>query len=289
MLRTRFFFTWFSMLFIVVMIIFPVYWGIRTSLVDGYNLALLPTKLTLDNYRFLFKSGHFINNVKNSLIVSVGALSFTLPVAVLAGYSLARFNFPGKRYSTVLLVIPLLPAIAVLVPLILYMRGLGIYNTLYSVILATTVFILPYTTWMIRGFMLSIPLEIEEAAQLDGCGPLPRALPHCFAAGCAWLDCQWHLYPDLGLEQLSVFLCLHHQSRSPGGSGGSARLYQRLGHQLWRYECGCDHCHVAAADFLPSLSEVVCAGYVGWCNKVSLKHITVMGVPRKSHSFRLGI
>src|SRR5215212_1887278 len=145
MRRTRFFFTWLSLLFIVVMIIFPVYWGIRTSLVDGYNLALLPTKLTLDNYRFLFKSGHFINNVKNSLIVSVGALSFTLPVAVLAGYSLARFNFPGKRYSTVLLVIPLLPAIAVLVPLILYMRGLGIYNTLYSVILATTVFILPYT------------------------------------------------------------------------------------------------------------------------------------------------
>jgi N,N'-diacetylchitobiose transport system permease protein len=202
MLRTRLFFTWLSIAFIIVVIIFPLYWGIRTSLVDGYNLALLPTELTLANYRFLFKSGHFLNNIKNSLIVSVGALLFTLPLAVLAGYALARFHFPGKSYSIILLVLPLLPAIAVLVPLILYMRGLGIYNTLYSVILATTVFILPYTTWMVRGFMLAIPLEIEEAAQLDGCGPLrvlfrivlPLATPGLIASGIFILLSAWNNY-----------------------------------------------------------------------------------------------
>src|SRR5215207_6199820 len=103
MLRTRLFFTWLSIAFIIVMIIFPVYWGMRTSLVDGYNLALLPTELTLDNYRFLFKSGHFLNNIKNSLIVALGALVFSLPIAIMAGYALARFNFPGKSYSIVLL------------------------------------------------------------------------------------------------------------------------------------------------------------------------------------------
>lgn len=202
MARTRFIITWIGIVFVVIMIIFPVYWGVRTSLVDGYNLAFFPRDLTLENYQFLFKNGKFLNNIKNSLIVSIGALLFTLPLALLAGYALARFDFPGKRYSIVLLILPLLPAIAVLVPLIIYMRGLGIYNTLYSVILATTVFILPYTTWVIRGYMLSIPLEIEEAAQLDGCGPMrvlfrivvPLAMPGLIASGIFILISAWNNY-----------------------------------------------------------------------------------------------
>src|SRR5688572_7503160 len=202
MARTRFIVTWIGIVFVVVMIIFPVYWGVRTSMVEGYNLAFFPTDLTLDNYQFLFKNGKFFNNIKNSLIVSIGALVFTLPLALLAGYALARFDFPGKRYSIVLLILPLLPAIAVLVPLIIYMRGLGIYNTLYSVILATTVFILPYTTWVIRGYMLSIPLEIEEAAQLAGCGPMrvlfrivvPLAMPGLIASGIFILISAWNNY-----------------------------------------------------------------------------------------------
>jgi len=202
MSRTRLFFTWLGIVFVIVMIVFPVYWGMRTSLVDGYNLALFPTDLTLDNYRYLFENGKFLINIKNSLIVSIGALVFTLPLALLAGYALARFNFPGKRYSILLLILPLLPAIAVLVPLIIYMRGLGIYNTLYSVILATTVFILPYTTWVIRGYMLSIPMEIEEAAQLDGCGPMrvlfrivvPLAMPGLIASGIFILISAWNNY-----------------------------------------------------------------------------------------------
>jgi N,N'-diacetylchitobiose transport system permease protein len=202
MARTRWLFTWLGVVFVVVMIVFPVYWGIRTSFVDGYSLEFFPLNPTLENYYFLFRGGKFLNNIKNSLIVSLGALVFTMPVAVLAAYSLARFDFPGKRYSILLLILPLVPAIAVLVPLILYMRGLGIYNTLYSVVLATTVFILPYTTWSIRGFMLAIPREIEEAAQLDGCGPfrvlfrivLPLATPGLIATGIFILISAWNNY-----------------------------------------------------------------------------------------------
>ena len=204
MSRTRLFFAWLGVIFIVVMIIFPLYWGVRTSLVDGYNLKFLPPpgELTLDNYKFLFKGGRFVNNIKNSVTVASGTLIFVLPMAILGGYSLARFNFPGKRYSAVLLVLPLLPAIAVLVPLILYMRALGLYNTLYSVILSTGIFVLPFTTWMARGFMLAIPLEIEEAAQLDGCGPmrvlfrivLPLAAPGLIAVSIFVVISAWNQY-----------------------------------------------------------------------------------------------
>ena len=86
--------------------------------------TIIPQPLTWEHYQSSFTPA-YMNNIKNSLIVSLGTILFTLPIAVLAGYALARFDFPGKRYSVVILVLPLLPAIAVLVPLILYMRTVG--------------------------------------------------------------------------------------------------------------------------------------------------------------------
>jgi N,N'-diacetylchitobiose transport system permease protein len=202
MSRTRLIFAWVGVVFIAVMIIFPVYWGVRTALVDNYNRQLIPTELTLDNYRFLFQGGRFVDNIYNSLFVSLGSVAATLPLALLGGYALARFEFPGKRYSIVLLVLPLLPAIAVLVALIMYVRSLGLYNTLYAVILANTVFSLPFAVWMVRGFMLSIPREIEEAALIDGCAPLaalfriamPLAAPGLIAVGIFVLISAWNNY-----------------------------------------------------------------------------------------------
>lgn len=202
MSRTRKIFNWIGILFILVMIIFPIYWGVRTSLAGKYDRAFFPAELTLENYQFLFQGGRFLNNIKNSVIVSLGSLIATLPLAVMGGYALARFEFPGKRYSIILLVLPLMPAIAVLPPLIMYVRALGLYNTLYSVILATMVFNLPFSLWMIRGFMLAIPREIEEAALIDGCGPLaamfrialPLAAPGLIAVSIFILISAWNNY-----------------------------------------------------------------------------------------------
>lgn len=202
MSRARWILIWTGIIFIVVVIIFPLYWGFRTALVDNYNRQLIPTELTLDNYRFLFQGGRFVSNVLNSLIVSIGSVIATLPLALLGGYALARFNFPGKRFSIILLVLPLLPAIAVLVALIMYVRMLGLYNTLYAVILAVTVFNTPFAVWMVRGFMLSIPREIEEAALIDGCGPLaalfrialPLAAPGLIAVSIFILISAWNNY-----------------------------------------------------------------------------------------------
>lgn len=196
---------WAGIILLLLLIFFPVYWGIRTSLQAGrtLNTEFFP-ELTLDHYRTLFnpKGQAFGNFIKNSALVSIGAVIGTIPLAMLGGYALARFEFPGKRYSIILLVLPLMPAIAVLVPLIVYMRILHLYNTLYAVIIATVVFNLPFTTWMTRGFMLTIPRELEEAAMLDGCGALgvlwrialPLAAPGLISVGIFVLIAGWNTY-----------------------------------------------------------------------------------------------
>jgi ABC-type glycerol-3-phosphate transport system permease component len=157
---------------LAVGVAFPVYWGVRTSLSSTNDGSFLPAHPTLANYRYIFSNGDFANSIINSLIVAVGAVLLTVPIAILAGYAFARLQFAGKRLGTLMLILPLLPAVAVLVPLIIYMRTLGIYNTLYAIIIGATVFSLPFVIWMIRAFIIAIPMDIEESAYLDGCGRL---------------------------------------------------------------------------------------------------------------------
>jgi N,N'-diacetylchitobiose transport system permease protein len=109
-----------------------------------------------------------------------------VPIAILAAYALARLDFAGKKLSSLLFLLPLLPAVAVLVPLIVYVRKLGLYNTLYAVILGATVFTLPFAIFMVRGFIAVIPRELEDAAQVDGCGrfgALRRIVPPLISPG----------------------------------------------------------------------------------------------------------
>ncbi|MQA85648.1 MAG: ABC transporter permease subunit [Streptosporangiales bacterium] len=166
--------------------LFPLYWGVRTSLVANEDRSLFPTRPTLEGYYYVFHNGDFANAIINSSIVAVGAVIVTVPLAVLAGFALARFDFAGRRYGSLILLLPLVPAVAVLVPLIVYMRSLGMYNTLYAVILGASVFTLPFAIWMIRSFMLSVPMAVEEAALLDGCtrlGALLRVMLPLIAPG----------------------------------------------------------------------------------------------------------
>lgn len=199
---TNWVFNLIGVVFVLIFIVFPLYWSIRTSLVPNRFRDLFPTDITLENYVFLFATGKFISNIINSVIVSLGSLLLTLPVSLSAGYALARFNFPGKGFSTILFFLPLLPAIAVLIPLILFVRTLGLYNTLFSVILANTVFTLPFAIWMIRGFMIAIPKELEEAAIIDGATRLqilfrvviPLSAPGLISVGIFVLIYSWNNY-----------------------------------------------------------------------------------------------
>lgn len=155
-----------------VFVLFPIFWGVRTSLAPRYDTNLIPAKIVFENYKHLFVRSFFLRSILNSIAVSLGTITITLPLVLLAAYALARLRFPGKRFGILFLVLPLLPPIAILVPLVTYMNRLGLYNNLFAVILTHSVFIMPFTVWMLRNFFLTIPVAVEESAMLDGCSRL---------------------------------------------------------------------------------------------------------------------
>jgi multiple sugar transport system permease protein len=150
-------------------ILFPFLWGLRTSLAESYDTRLIPTRLTLSHYLVLISRPEFFAYLQNSLTVTLSSIIFTIVVALLGGYALARMRFKGQRLGILLLILPLLPPVAILVPLVSYFQRLGLYNTPAAVIVANVVFNIPLSVWMIRNFILGNPVEMEEAARIDGC------------------------------------------------------------------------------------------------------------------------
>ena len=159
-------------LIVSMFVLFPILWGVRTSLAPRFDVNLIPAEIILDNYRYLFVRAFFSKSVLNSIAVSLGTIAMSLPLVLLGAYALARLHFPGKRFGILFLLLPLLPPIAILVPLVSHMNRLGLYNSLFAVILTHSVFIMPFTVWMLRNFFLTIPVEVEESAMLDGCSRL---------------------------------------------------------------------------------------------------------------------
>lgn len=163
---------WVGLIFIAAFVLFPLLWGLKVSLTPRYEVSFLPSRITVEHYHYIFSRPEFLNYTRNSVVVTVGAIIITLPLAILGGYALARFTFPGKELSFLFLVFPLLPLIAVLVPLVSYLNRLGLYNKHLGLIVVNSVFNLPLAIWMLRNFLLEVPVEIEEAALVDGCSRL---------------------------------------------------------------------------------------------------------------------
>lgn len=162
---------WLGFAVIAFLVLFPIYWGVRTSLAAPRDVSLFPT-LTLEHYRYLLSQKLFYQYTTNSLLVSLGTVVGVLLAALPAGYALAKLRFSGRRFGVLFLLLPLLPAIAVLTPLISYMYRLQLLNTLTGLVVLNLVFNLPFAVWMTRGFMLAVPDAVEEAAMIDGASRL---------------------------------------------------------------------------------------------------------------------
>ena len=147
----------------------PLLWILRTSLAPEHTASVIPSSLSLEHYTAVLGRPEILRYLLNSAIVSVATVAIVVPVSLAAGYSLARYQFWGQRLAPLFLVAPLLPAIAILVPITRFMHQMGLYDTLAAVILTNAVFTLPLALWMLRNFVAGTPVEVEEAAQIDGC------------------------------------------------------------------------------------------------------------------------
>ncbi|PJN94506.1 sugar ABC transporter permease [Amaricoccus sp. HAR-UPW-R2A-40] len=161
--------------FIVFVAVFPFYYAILTSFKTGtalFEVNYLPRNFDLANYRAILTNGVFPRNVLNSVFVAGVTVAFALLLAVTASYALARVRFRGRGLLLMtILAVSMFPQIAVLAGLFELIRFLGIYNTPWALILSYVIFTLPFTVWVLTTFMRDLPVEIEEAAIVDGATP----------------------------------------------------------------------------------------------------------------------
>ncbi|WP_370947126.1 carbohydrate ABC transporter permease [Amycolatopsis sp. cg5] len=162
-------------LIVAFLFFFPTYWMFTTSLkTPGEVLSpkydLIPFSATLENFTSALSKPGFLTYLTNSLIVTVGAVLCALVAGVLAAIPLSRFKFRGRKgFLLLVLVAQLAPVEALFIPMYLLMRDAGLLNTLPSLLLIYFVTTLPFTIWMLYGFVNGIPFELEEAAMIDGC------------------------------------------------------------------------------------------------------------------------
>jgi len=195
---------WLLVAVIVVTATFPLYYAILTSFKSGtaiFEVNYLPRAVSLANYIHVLSEGVFPRNLLNSVIVSTVVVLISLLLAVTASYALARIRFRGRGLLLVtVLSVSMFPQVAVLAGLFEMIRGFGLYNTLISLIISYMIFTLPFTVWVLTTFMRDLPIEIEEAAIVDGASPwvivfkvfLPLLMPALAATGLLAFIAAWN-------------------------------------------------------------------------------------------------
>lgn len=168
----------FGLLVVVIVgqAVFPFYYAILTSLESGQQLFEVhywPAAFDLSNYTSMLGDGRFGRQILNSVFVATVVVLLSLALAVSAAYALARIPFRGRGLLLLtILSVSMFPQIAVLAGLFELVTALHLYNSLWSLVFSYMIFTLPFTVWVLTTFMRKLPVEIEEAAIMDGARPL---------------------------------------------------------------------------------------------------------------------
>lgn len=190
------FFKYLFVLFLVVLFFFPIAWIFLTSIkttgdIYAWPLVYIPAHPTLQNYHIVLFGSKLGRYIANSVVVSSLSTVSVLFFASMAGYSLARIRFRGRRAILVFfLSMSMFPQLAIVPSLFVWFRQLGLINNFLGIVLAYTGLFSPIALWILATYFRTIPLEIEESAKLDGCGRLkilwsilvPLSIPGVIAA-----------------------------------------------------------------------------------------------------------
>jgi multiple sugar transport system permease protein len=165
-------------IFTCALLVFPIYWLVVTALSEPDQLRQLPPKFWPDHPRWgvfqqILAERPILQWLGNSALAAIGAVAISMAVSILAGYSLSRFKVRGGlSLGLFILTAKMLPATLLVIPLFGIFRQLELIGSLWSIILAHATLIIPFTTWMLKGYFDTIPRELEQAAMVDGCSPL---------------------------------------------------------------------------------------------------------------------
>jgi N,N'-diacetylchitobiose transport system permease protein len=164
--------------FVALIALFPVYWMVlssfkRNSQLRTLNPEFLPTNPTLDNYRRVFERDFFWTAVRNSVMVTTTVVFLALAIAFFAAVALSRFRFRGRKaFLVTVIAIQMVPAEALIISLFQVLDGRDLTNRIIGLSLTYLIFVLPFTIWTLRGFVGGVPLELEDAARVDGASRL---------------------------------------------------------------------------------------------------------------------
>ena len=156
---------------------FPILWLVRLSILPETLLIELPPAWlftpSLSGYREVLTLHPFARYLRNSLIVAVCSSAGAITLGLPAAYSFVRFRYHGREtLSLAVLCVHVMPPIAMIIPLFVIYSRLGLLDTQLGLIVTHISLTLPLSVWLLRGFVLRVPVELEEAAQVDGCGRL---------------------------------------------------------------------------------------------------------------------
>jgi len=162
----------------LVFVLFPFYWIIITSFktdlqIQQYSSIFWPTPWTIEQYQTSLYKTPYLTWFRNTVIVATASTVVSVGLAAMAGYALARLKFFGAgALTTILLITYLLPGALLFIPLYRILTNLGIINTHLALIATYPTFLMPFATWVMLGYYRSLPVDLEDAAMIDGASRL---------------------------------------------------------------------------------------------------------------------
>jgi len=212
---------------LTVVVVGPITWALVTSLKTEANVitfppTLLPSPATLASYLAVFRQQNFAIELFNSIFYAIGSITLTLAVSIPAGYAASRLTFSAKRAVMLLiLATSMIPGVALLIPTYFVLNALGLLNNPLAIIVLQAARLVPQTVWFMQNFVDAVPIELDEATQVDGATRwqtftriiLPLIKPGIAAAAVLGVISTWNDYitvaafaPDIARRTLQVAL-----------------------------------------------------------------------------------